>query len=85
MSVWIGRFDKEGGGQSEAAWTRNESSPAGVIGWSGPPGERWLSFSRVLRLTHALSCSGSLLFFGPVGLSGSWGSKTAEGVAAGAL
>lgn len=37
MSVWIGRFDKEGGGQSEAAWTRNESSPAGVIGWSGPP------------------------------------------------
>lgn len=67
MSVWIGRFDKEGGGQSEAAWTRDESSPAGVIGWSGPPGERSLSFPLVLRLTHALSCSGSLLLFGACG------------------
>lgn len=45
VSVWIGRLDKEGGGQSEAVWTHNERSPAGVIGWSGAPQGSFRSLS----------------------------------------
>lgn len=44
ISVWIGRLDREGGGQS-GPWAFNESGPAGVIGWSGPSGELALPIS----------------------------------------
>lgn len=58
ISVWIGRLDREGGGQS-GPWAFNESGPAGVIGWSGPSGE--------------LSLPISFSLFGVVGLTTSLG------------
>lgn len=57
ISVWIGRLDREGGGQS-GPWAFNESGPAGVIGWSSPSGELALpicfSLFGVVGLTTSL-------------------------------
>lgn len=78
ISVWIGRLDREGGGQSGLCRPPMRAVQQGLLAGASPPGELSLPFSPSLSLSLSSSLYLPLSVFGPMGLSESLGSKTVE-------